>query len=321
MKKTIRFSASLLAFGMVLSSAGCSGMTSSSAGSGSSSVSAASVSGASVASESETAASVVMGSVVAAASDAETGLSSSLSDSSAPADMPSDSHLSDSPDGDVSSSADAVSSPLSGASSVSADETAASPAEGSNPDDGSAEETDSFDAGTNTAYTYRNTWFGIRFRLPAEWSFAEKSQLEEMNQAVSDKSSAEEIRSALSGGQTWFDMYATSDDGYQNLNITVQNIKAVYGALADVDTLVDTSLEPLQSALEAQGAEDISITKGTIDFAGENSVCTRIQGSVQGIPFYETQVYKKEGSYILCATAVSYSEDQTGSILSGVKKI
>ena len=36
---------------------------------------------------------------------------------------------------------------------------------------------------------------------------------------------------------------------------------------------------------------------------------------MEGVPFFETQVYMKKGSYILCATAISYSENQTASLL------
>ena len=287
MKNTIRFSAALLALGMLFSAAGCAGTNSSSAASESSAASSAHISGSSAEAEAEpeTAASAVMGSVVTTSSDVSAASS--------------DAAVSAAESGTVSQSGDA-------ADTFSA--SAEAPA-------------DAFDAGMSTSSVYRNSYFGIRFRLPKDWSFAEEPQLAEMNKAVSDKDSAEEIRSALSEGQTWFDMYATSDDGYQNLNITVQNIKAVYGANADIDTLVDTSLAPLRSALEAQGAQDISVRKETTDFSDEPAVCTRIEGSVQGIPFYETQVYMKEGSYILCATAVSYSEDQTDSILEGIRRI
>lgn len=177
-----------------------------------------------------------------------------------------------------------------------------------------------FEPGTNSSSVYNNSYFGISFRLPQNWIFADEAQLQEMNHAISDTHSAEEIRAALGEGQCWFDMYATSDDGYQNVNITVQNIKAVYGAPADAETLADASLEPLKTALTGQGAQDLSIHKETMTFAGEPAVCLRINGTIEGIPFHETQTYMENGSYILCATAVSYSDDKTASALKSFKR-
>lgn len=136
-----------------------------------------------------------------------------------------------------------------------------------------------------------------------------------MNSAIAKEGTAEEVSAALEEGQAWFDMYATSDDGYQNINVTIQNIQAVYGAPADVNTLVDASLDTLRSALEAQGASSVSVEKGASSFLGEDSLCTLASGTMEGVPFFETQVYMKKGSYILCATAISYSENQTASLL------
>ena len=204
-------------------------------------------------------------------------------------------------------------------SSVSGPVSAAAPADTGTGSVSSADS--SFDAGTSTEASYQNAYFGIRFRLPASWSFADAGQLQDMNSAVAGEGTAEEIRAALEKGQTWFDMYATSNDGYRNVNVAIQNIKAVYGTLTGVETLVDASLDTLRSALEKQGADSLSVQKGTVSFLGEDSLCTLVSGTMDGIPFYETQTYMKKGSYILCATAITYSEDQTASILGGFRPL
>ena len=214
MKKAHRFLTSLLVCSLAFSAGGCGSKASpdpASVSGSSSSVQADSVSEAAV-SVSSVRGTIVMGTVAAAS---VSGAAANASGSAG-----------------SSSGAAASSAPASSGSSA-----AASASGSSAGTENSSSDTGSFDIGSQTDSSYRNDYFGIRFRLPAAWSFADTEQLGAMNSAIAKEGTAEEVSAALEEGQAWFDMYATSDDGYQNINVTIQNIQAVYGAPADVNTV------------------------------------------------------------------------------------
>lgn len=162
---------------------------------------------------------------------------------------------------------------------------------------------------------YKNSYFGIRFTLPSSWNFASDEQLAGMNRAACADSSSEPQESQPDGAGFWFDMYAVSDDGHQNVNVTIQNTRDSGVSSDGIESLVDSSLEPLRTALLAQGVTELTIKKDTAAFLGSQSPAIVVDGIISGIPLHETQVYSQKGSYILCATAVSYSEDRTASLL------
>lgn len=184
---------------------------------------------------------------------------------------------------------------------------------------GNAEASD--DALSRPGVCYRNTYFGIRFSLPEGWSFASGDQLANMNQAAASGQAAEGAGTVEKDAAVWFDMYAASNDEQQNVNITIQDIGEEYGSSADTEALVDSSLEELRASLLTQGVTDLALKKDTAVFLGSSSPAIVVDGVISGIPFHEIQVYCRNGSYILCATAVSYTEDLTASLLDSFSPI
>ena len=165
-----------------------------------------------------------------------------------------------------------------------------------------------FSIGNIDGTVYTNDTLHIRIELPQGWVYASEEDLVKLNQTVIDSFENEELKAAMEDGAAVMGVYATSPDGTQQINIMFQEMPmSVYTP----EMIINASIPEVRSQLESQGMTVVSITKEPIVFLGEDSHCMRIEGSLNNISLYETQVYAKEGNYLAVITCSSVVNDTT----------
>lgn len=155
---------------------------------------------------------------------------------------------------------------------------------------------------------YENEFLGIGCELDDNWVYATQEELAEMigqTAEMFDEESAEQLKKA----DMFYDMLAASEDGLVSINVVIQNLGVLYGAVLSEEEYVELSTENLEAQLGSAGFTDISWEQITPDFAGQQRTGLHISSKIQGNDYYTTQVYIKAGSYMAVISFSSFAED------------
>ena len=208
------------------------------------------------------------------------------------------------PKGSVSAPAD------SSTGTASAPETASEP---------TPEPEDELEIGSIVGGTYENDFAGIGCKLDSSWTYFTDEELLELNGIVADSIDDEELAEQLRDSDTFYDMAAMADEGLTTVNVVVENLGLLYGAVLDTGSYIDISLENLESQLSGMGLNVTACEKDSFDFCGKPSDGIHISGTmdVEGyeIEMFERMAFVKAGTYMFCITACTYFEDTTSDIL------
>ncbi len=164
-------------------------------------------------------------------------------------------------------------------------------------------------AGSLEGGVYTSTFLGIACELDSNWTYATEEELAEMNNLSSELVNDEELAELMENSPTIFDMYAYADDGMTTMNIVLENLGVIYGITLDEDGYLDMGMETLEKALESMELEDMTIEKDTVEFAGAEHVCVRVSATYMEVPFYQEQIYVKQGSYMGIVTMSCFMEN------------
>ena len=164
------------------------------------------------------------------------------------------------------------------------------------------------------AAAYTNRFFGLRFKLPEDWSFVPEEEIEQANAAAG--TTYDEIGEYLKNGGALLEMSASHYRGAGAANVSIQRIAVVVRDVVEPEDLAQRSSAYIEDAFRAKGATDIAVSRGTVQFLDEETPCVKVSAMLEGIPVYQTQVFMVKGSYIADIMAVSYRQDITEEILS-----
>lgn len=174
---------------------------------------------------------------------------------------------------------------------------------------------------TEDTRTYENSFIGIACKPDAEWEVYNADQIAELNGLVASQINDEAIAKQLEESGTAMPFYAQQQEGLVTLNISLENLGLMYGSLLDEQQYAEQSSKQVAPALEAMGMTGVTTEVGTLSFAGSDHAAIFINGSLQGIPFYETLVCMKAGKYMAIITAGSYVTNTTKDTLSMFYKL
>ena len=93
-----------------------------------------------------------------------------------------------------------------------------------------------------------------------------------------------------------------------NVNIMLENMGAL-GLLVDEKTYYESARAGMEQYLQGMGCKIVSMEGQEVDFCGKPHYGMFLEASVNGVSFYERQVYIKYGSYMGILTA--FSMDKT----------
>ena len=172
--------------------------------------------------------------------------------------------------------------------------------------------------GVAIGQTYSHPTFGFKCTLPSDWAYYDKDQLSELNSAVADMSSDEEIKEALQKGQAVIEMAAQNSSG-QNINANVSKMDTSVGTVSDSDmaALVNNYVKQAPAALEkAYGWSGATATSSTVTFCGKSVPCADIEVTVSGQTIKMTQIYVVKDKYLMAITATDAAGGDPHQIFS-----
>ena len=165
-----------------------------------------------------------------------------------------------------------------------------------------------FSAGTTTGNTYTNEYFGFTCTLDESWVFLDRDQISQVTGQVSDILDSDSLSDVYASGKVVIEMYAGNTEG-STVNVTVENLGVVNGAVYDEIGYVDVSLKSLPDQMTTAGYSDVSAEMVTMTFAGAQHYGISLSGKVNGSTLYETLVCIKEGNYMAVVTFATFGED------------
>lgn len=160
--------------------------------------------------------------------------------------------------------------------------------------EGSGESTQPFEMGTLQGNTYENAYFGIGCRLDEDWTFSTDDEIQELNGLTADLV-GEELKEQLENAAIVYDMMAIKDGGVESMNLNIENVGLAGFALSTED-YVNASMDPLKTALENMGYEDLTVESRKVVFAGAETDAMYVKGQISGAIFEEIILMLKKGS-------------------------
>lgn len=170
-----------------------------------------------------------------------------------------------------------------------------------------------YSADTNT---YENELIGLGCQLDDDWRVYDADEIAALNGLMVDMMTDKAISEMLESSGYVQAFYAQLGDDPVTVNITVENLGLLYGALLDEREYVELTVDQLPDVLESIGMTDINTEITSTTFLGSEHTAVNVTGQLQGTDFYETLVCVKVDRYMACVTAASYLADVTGDVLS-----
>ena len=165
----------------------------------------------------------------------------------------------------------------------------------------------------SSGQTYENAALGIRAEFGQGWRLLnEEERAQQMGlvtETAPDEDMSKIIAESLESGKSVSDLHAERLDGSgDNVNIMLENMGAL-GLLVDEKTYYESARAGMEQYLQGMGCKIVSMEGQEVDFCGKPHYGMFLEASVNGVSFYERQVYIKYGSYMGILTA--FSMDKT----------
>ena len=162
---------------------------------------------------------------------------------------------------------------------------------------------------------YTNEFAGIGCRLDEGWVFYTAEQMAELNGALADGTDNADVKAVLADDPSIFDMYAVSTDGLMVMNVVIQNLGLVSGAVVSPQEYAEIASAEVADTLTAYGYENVTAQTTATDFAGtESCPAVAVTAERDGTALYEQMIYLKTGNYVYCVTLCSFKEDVTAEM-------
>lgn len=189
------------------------------------------------------------------------------------------------------------------------------------PDPGSYNLTDSDSisplvVGTVNGYEYRNIYLDISCTLDDSWTFFNQEELASLNGYASEVFTSEEYKQMIAESDVFFDMYAMTNDGLGNINVTMEKIGLATALILNEETYVGAVISVLEEAMLDAGYEELSCTTAQLDFCGKTHTGISTTGVFQGITIYQKQICFIVSEYVATITFSSYDMDYTDAMMS-----
>lgn len=164
--------------------------------------------------------------------------------------------------------------------------------------------------------SYRNDFLNLKCDFPDSWVLASKEELAQISNLTASIMDDEEFAEAIKNSGTVFALYAINAESGSTLNICLENLGLVYGAVLSEQAYAEAAIEKLPEGLASAGMTDIETEIGTIQFLGKEHTCIRVSGTIQEMAFYELLVCQKVGRYVALTTVCTYLVDNTEDVLT-----
>lgn len=171
-----------------------------------------------------------------------------------------------------------------------------------------------FSMGTTSGLTYENKFIGIGCKLKSGWSFYSDTQIKELNNVTKDMA-GEEFKQAMENATIVYDMYASSSNQVDSINVNLEKVDPKLLANLDVSKNLENSFSLIKQSLENIGYTNVSYKMGTVSIEDKSFVCMTITSQIQGINFYQKSICIKCNGYLANVTLSSLELDTINDLV------
>ncbi len=168
-----------------------------------------------------------------------------------------------------------------------------------------------FTLGEYDGAVYENAYLNLGCRFDG-WHYDNQMELAKRN-STSIASLPEDVGAYVQKNNAFLVMFAQSEDGMQNTNISVSYAKdaafmeTLYGMEGIVNMLKDTMRTNMESMARSKGWTDLSLTTIRDEISGETFYGFLVSYQINGTEVYQRQVMLVKDTYVVSITAVSES--------------
>ncbi len=171
-----------------------------------------------------------------------------------------------------------------------------------------------FSMGKTDGLVYENEFIGIGCALDSNWRFYSDEEIMELNNFATD-AAGEEFEKLLQEANIIYDMYATSDNELDNINVNLEKMsKLQLNKLVIKDTLEQT-IPMLRDAYSNMGYTDFQAELDTVNIEGEEIDCLSMSAQIDGLNVYQKTFGIKCNGYLASITVTAYKENTVDSIV------
>ncbi len=171
-----------------------------------------------------------------------------------------------------------------------------------------------FSLGETAQSTYKNDYLGISCNLPDGWTFYTDEQILQLNNLVGDIAD-EDIAKQLENANIIYDMYATNESDYSNMNVNLEKLTAAQLLTLDLKKSLESQFDGIKSSYKNMGYTDINLAYQKITVDGKEFDGIKINAKIQGINFYSAVFCFKKGTYLANITVASLQNDKIDTLL------
>ena len=114
--------------------------------------------------------------------------------------------------------------------------------------------------------------------------------------------------------------YAVDGTTGKTLNVVLQSVGSLAGALANEQSIMESQKEPSISALEAQGLTDVTADMETVKFLGEDHPSLVLKAKINGTVLYQRCICLIKDGYIITFTGSGLDADNYDAELLSAEK-
>lgn len=172
-----------------------------------------------------------------------------------------------------------------------------------------------FSLGNTDGLVYENKFIGIGCTLNSDWSFYTDEQIKQINNITNDLAGDAYVE-AMKDANLIYDMFATSGDQLNNMNVILEKVNPLALAALDIEENLKNAFQSSKGALENMGYGNISYQIDEITVAGKNHKSLYITAEISGIKMYQKTIIIKCNGYLASVSITCLQTDITDSIFS-----
>lgn len=168
--------------------------------------------------------------------------------------------------------------------------------------------------GTTEGFTYNGSQAGISLTLNDEWLIYGPENYEAVIGLKNDLADRALVEDILNSGQTLYEFYA-ADAERTILRVSVEDLRVRYGDITAQD-YAEIQAEHLPKMANAFSLENVEVTSGTTELAGETHPSVYLTSEMVHVPHYEQYVYIRRGNYLYTVLCSCVEVDRTTELLA-----
>lgn len=172
-----------------------------------------------------------------------------------------------------------------------------------------------FSLGNTKGLVYENKFIGIGCSLDSGWSFYTDEQIKQLNNVASDMA-GDAYKEAIKNAQIIYDMFATSSNQLDSININLEKLSALQLAALDITKNYDAQFPTIKQAYENMGYSNIFYETKNISIGSKKIPAMCITAEINGIKLYQKTFSIKCNGYLANASITTYNEDLTEQLIS-----